>query len=161
MSRRIAAVAAMASILWVGASLAQEFKTGPITVEQPWSRATPAGAQVAAGYLTIKNGGSEPDRLVGATAEIAGRAEIHKMSMTDGVMQMRQVTEGVPLPAGGLVALEPMGYHLMFLGLKRQLAAGEAFPATLTFDKAGSLDVTFKVEAMGAMAPGSDPPDHH
>jgi copper(I)-binding protein len=139
--------------------LAQEFKAGPIVVEQPWSRATPGGAQVAVGYLTIKNEGAAPDRLLSATADISGRAEIHLMSMGDGIMTMRQVTEGVPVPPGGAVALEPMGYHLMFMDLKRQLKAGEQFSGTLTFEKAGTLEVTFEVEAMGATAPG--PAEHH
>ena len=72
-------------------AVAAEFKAGDISIEAPWSRATPGGAKVAAGYLTIKNGGATPDRLVSATADIAERAEIHEMSMTDGMMKMREV----------------------------------------------------------------------
>lgn len=146
--------------LCAGPALAHEFKTGSIVVEQPWSRATPGGAQVAAGYLTIRNDGTAPDRLVAARAEIAGLTEIHQMSMVDGVMQMRQVTDGLPVPAGGAVALAPGAYHLMFMELKRQLKAGEQFSGTLTFEKAGTLDVTFEVEATGATAPGPAEQQH-
>ena len=96
-------------------AIAAEFKAGDIAIEAPWSRATPGGAKVAAGYLTIKNGGAAPDRLVSATADIAERTEIHEMSMTDGMMKMRQVTDGVAVPAGGSVALAPRAITSCFL----------------------------------------------
>ena len=105
-------------------ALAAEFKAGAITIEEPWSRATPGGAKVAAGYLTIENSGDSGDRLVSVTADIAGRTEIHQMSMTGGVMQMRQLTDGLPIPAEGAVALAPSSYHLMFLVLKQAVARG-------------------------------------
>jgi periplasmic copper chaperone A len=97
-------------------ALAKDFMVGPITIEQPWSRATPGGAKVASGYFTIKNAGDSPDRLVSVTAEIAGRTGIHQMSMSDGMMQMQEVTEGLLVPANGSVALEPGSYHLIGLG---------------------------------------------
>ena len=138
-----------------------EFKTGDIAVEAPWSRATPGGAKVAAGYLTIKNGGAAPDRLVSATADIAERTEIHEMSMSDGMMKMRQVTDGVAVPAGASVALAPNGYHLMFLGLKKPLREGDTFTGTLTFEKAGTVAVTFEVRGIGAAAPDAGAEHHH
>ena len=134
-------------------ALAKDFMVGAITIEQPWSRATPSGAKVASGYSTIKNAGDSPDRLVSVTAEIAGRTGIHQMSMSDGMMQMREVTEGLPVPANGSVVLEPGSYHLMFMDLKRPLKEGETFSGTLTFEKAGRVDVTFEVEGLGATAP--------
>jgi periplasmic copper chaperone A len=139
-------------------TFAQEAVASPISIEHAWSRATPQGAQVAAGYLTIVNNGTIPDRLVSATAEIAGHTEVHQMSMTDGMMQMRQVTDGLPVPAKSSVVLEPNSYHLMLLALKRQLQEGEQFSGTLTFEKAGTIDVTFDVEGIGATAP--KPNDH-
>jgi copper(I)-binding protein len=140
-------------------AIAAEFKAGDIAVEAPWSRATPGGAKVAAGYLTLENGGAAPDRLVSATADIAERAEIHEMSMSDGMMKMRQVSDGVAVPAGGSVALAPQGYHLMFLGLKKPLKEGEAFAGTLTFEKAGTVAVTFEVRGVGAAADAGA--EHH
>src|SRR6478672_4998671 len=112
MSRLTACIVAIATILSIGPGFAHEFKKGSITVEHPWSRATPGGAKVATGYLTIENAGSEPDRLVSATAEIAGHTGIHQMSMVDGVMKMRELTEGLPVPADVSVALEPNSYHV-------------------------------------------------
>jgi copper(I)-binding protein len=148
-------------MLSIGSGLAHEFKTGSITVEHPWSRATPGGAKVAAGYLTIDNSGSASDRLVSATAEIAGHTGIHQMSMKDGVMEMRELTDGLPVPANGTVKLEPNSYHLMFTGLKKPLQEGEEFAGTLTFEKAGSVEVMFEVEGIGAGSPAPDEHEHH
>jgi len=118
--RRAAVVLAVAGIAAVAApghdAFASEFKVSAITIETPWSRATPGGAKVAAGYLTIKNDAATPDRLVSVTADIAGSAGIHQMSMADGMMKMRELTDGLPIPAEGSVTLEPASYHLMFQG---------------------------------------------
>ena len=142
-------------------ALAEEFKTGSISIEQPWSRATPGGAKVAAGYLTIKNSAATPDKLVSATVDVAGRAEIHEMSMTGGVMKMRSLPDGLPVPANGSVALAPASTHLMLLDLKQPLKQGEAFSGTLTFEKAGTVDVTFDVLGLGASAPAANRHQHH
>jgi copper(I)-binding protein len=116
---------------------------------------------VGAGYLTIRNSGSAPDRLVSATAEIAEKTEIHEMSMTGGMMKMRAVPDGVAVPAGGSVALAPKGYHLMFFGLSKPLKEGDTFAGTLTFEKAGPVPVTFDVRGLGAAAPDSGAEHHH
>lgn len=130
--------------------LADEFKTGDIEVFHPWSRATPDGAKVAAGYLVIRNAGSQPDRLVSATGEIAGGTEIHEMAVDDkGVMTMRPLADGLEIPADGEAELKPGGYHIMFLGLKHGVKEGDAFKGTLTFEKAGTVEVEYAVEAMG------------
>lgn len=148
------AVAGIATVATPGHDpVAAEFKVGAITVETPWSRATPGGAKVAVGYLTIRNSAAAPDRLVSVTVDISSRAEIHQMSMTDGIMKMRQLTDGLPIPARGSVTLEPASYHLMFLDLKRPLTEGETFPGTLTFEKAGTISVTFEVRGTGAGVP--------
>jgi len=157
-----APVLASALLIFTAAgAFAHEFKIGAIEIIHPWSRATPGGAKVAAGYLVIKNEGAEPDRLVGATAEVAGSALLHEMAMTDGVMTMRLVTGGIVIPAHGEVALKPGSYHLMLEDLKQPLKEGESFKGTLTFEKAGTVDVHFLVESMGAKAPeGEGHMDH-
>ena len=139
---------------------AAEFKAGAITVEQPWSRATPGGVDVGAGYLTITNSSDSADRLVSVTTEVSGRAEIHEMSMAGGMMKMREVTDGVAIPAHGHVTLEPSSMHLMFLDLNKPLKEGETFGGTLTFEKAGSMKVIFEVKGIGATAP-DDGANHH
>ncbi|TGQ92526.1 MULTISPECIES: copper chaperone PCu(A)C [unclassified Mesorhizobium] len=141
------------SLLFVGAQAvpAHEFKVGDLEIVHPWSRATPAGAKVAGGYFTIVNKGSTPDRLLSISSDVSEKAELHQMGVTDGVMTMRPVDGGLEIPAGGKVALAPGGYHLMFIGLKRQPKQGEKFAATLTFEKAGTVSVEFAVEGMGEM----------
>lgn len=129
---------------------AHEYKAGTIEIDHPWSRATPEGAKVAAGYLVLKNNGSAPDRLVAATAEIAGKAEIHEMAVDDqGVMTMRPLPDGLEIPAGGEVALKPGGLHLMFLSITRGAKEGEKLKGSLTFENAGTVAVEFDVQAIG------------
>ena len=135
-------------------AFAQGTGTASITVEQPWARATPAGALTSAAYMTLDNKSSSADRLIGVSSDIAAKLQIHEMTMLNGVMQMRQLTDGLPVPAGGSVALKPGSYHIMLIGLQRPLAAGDSFPLTLTFAKAGNVSVTVPVRAMGA-TPGN------
>jgi copper(I)-binding protein len=132
---------------------AHDFKTGKLIIDHPWARATPPGAEVAGGYLAIENAGEEADRLVSATAEVAGRVEIHEMNVVDGVMKMRPLPGGVEIPAGGAVELKPGSYHLMLMDLARPLKEGEAFAGTLTFEKGGSVKVTYAVGPIGSSAP--------
>lgn len=140
-------------------AIAHDFHAGPLVVRHPWLRATPPGAKIAGGYLAIENTGSEPDRLLAAAADgIAPKVELHRMSMDKGVMRMRPVEGGLEIPPGETVALEPGSWHLMMRGLIQPLKPGESFTGTLTFEKAGIVDIEFKVEAMGAGA--ATPMDH-
>jgi hypothetical protein len=131
-------------------AIAHEFKVGSLQIKHPWSRATPPGAKVAGGYFVIVNTGDTDDRLVSATADIAGRAEIHEMNEKDGVMTMREMPNGVEIPAKSEVAFKPGSYHMMFLNLQKAPKQGEPFAGTLTFEKAGTVSVSFAVEAIGA-----------
>jgi copper(I)-binding protein len=148
------AIFLLAGLLAVGFAAptvsAHDFKAGSLTIEHPWARATPLGAKVGGGYLTILNPEAESDRLVAATADVAGRVEIHEMAVVDGVMRMRPLENGVEVPAGGSVALKPGSYHLMLMDLTRPLKEGESFSGTLTFEKAGKIEVTFAVAPIGA-----------
>jgi periplasmic copper chaperone A len=144
--------------LAAGAAAAQEFKAGALEIDQPWSQATPKGAKVAAGYLTIKNTGTEPDRLVGVTSPAAGKSEIHEMSMDKGVMKMRPVPGGVEIKPGETVELKPGSFHIMMTGLKNPIERGKPFKASLTFEKAGPVEVEFAVVAAGAAAPAGTMP---
>lgn len=130
---------------------AHGYEVGDIEIGHPWSRATPEGARVAAGYMVLKNNGEEADRLVSITSEIGDRAEIHEMSVNDeGVMTMRPLTDGLEIPAGGEVALEPGSYHIMFLDLNTTPQEGVTFKGTLTFETAGEVEVEYAVDAMGS-----------
>ena len=133
--------------------LAQEFKAGDIVVEKPWARATPKGAEVGSGYLTLQNKGATPDRLTGGSADFA-TVEIHQMSSENGVSQMRQIKDGVNIQAKGSVALSPGGYHLMFTHLTHPLTKGDSIKATLNFEHAGPVEVEFSVTGIGATGTG-------
>lgn len=124
-----------------------------ISVRQGWSRATPKGGQVAAGYLTIDNHGSLPDRLLSVESPISRKTEIHEMIMQDGIMMMREVEGGLPVPADATLVLAPGGTHLMFVGLKEPLRENQQVPATLIFEKAGRIEFSFDVGSVGAKGP--------
>jgi hypothetical protein len=152
-------VTAVAVVL--GAATLQAQSSGSITIEKPFSRATPGGAQVGAGYMTITNKGTAADRLIAVASPAAGKVQIHEMSMDGGVMKMRELPNGLPIDAGKTVSLAPGGYHLMMMGLKAPLKAGDKVPVTLTFEKAGMVEITLDVQAIGGQPAGgmSMPPD--
>lgn len=135
---------------------AQEIKAGDLVITQAWSRVTPGGAKVAGGYLTIENKGGAPDRLTGGTADIAGKVEIHEMSMENGVMKMHALDKGLAIEPGKTVKLAPGGYHVMLQELKGPLKQGDKVPVTLQFEKAGKVMVSFDVQGVGAQAPADD-----
>lgn len=124
-------------------------KAGPIAIAAPWARATAPGAAVGGGFLVLENTGAD-DRLVAASSPVSATVELHTMSLENNVMRMREVP-AIDLPAGQRVELRPGGLHIMFIDLKAPLKAGETFPVRLRFEKAGEVEITFKVEAMGAM----------
>jgi copper(I)-binding protein len=129
---------------------AETYKAGSLVIAGPWSRATPGGAQVAGGYLTITNTGSASDRLTGVALSVAASGEVHESTSSDGVARMRPVEGGLEIKPGATVELKPGGYHVMFMRLKQPLKEGERVPGTLTFEKAGTVPVTFAVRGLGA-----------
>jgi periplasmic copper chaperone A len=132
-----------------GTATAQEAGAGSLSVQSPWSRATPGGAKVGAGYLAIDNKGAAPDRLIGVSSEIAGRTEIHETTVEGAVARMRPV-ESVEIRPGARAELKPGGSHVMFMDLRRPLKEGERFKATLQFERAGPVTVEFTVRGIGA-----------
>lgn len=155
MTTRSGLLLAAMLILGPGAASANDYTTGPLRIEQPWTRATPAGAKVAGGYVTVTNTGTAPDRLTGGSSEIAGKVEIHEMAVNNGVMTMRGLPEGLEIKPGAKAELKPGGLHIMFMDLKRQLKEGETVKGTLTFEKAGPVAVEFSVQSVGARAPAA------
>ncbi len=135
-----------------GGAIAADYDLKALHIDHAFTRATPPGAQAAGAFLNIENRGTEADRLVGVASPIAGLAQIHEMAMDGGVMKMRAV-RGIDLPPGAKVQLRPGGYHVMLESLKQPLKSGDAIPLTLTFEKAGSIDIKVAVESMGAGMP--------
>jgi periplasmic copper chaperone A len=140
----------LASLFSLTGAIAHEIKLGDLVIEQPWSRQSPMAADVAAGFLTITNQGPEDDRLIKAETKISAMTQLHDMKMEGDVMKMFELPEGISIPAGSTVELKPKSLHLMFMGLAKPPVAGERFTATLTFEKAGTVDVEFDVLAPSA-----------
>ena len=134
-------------------ALAHDYKLGSLEIGNPWTRATPPSAQSGGGFLTITNKGTTPDRLVAVRSTASNKAEIHEMKMDGNLMRMRELEKGLEIPPGATVELKPGSYHLMFMGLKAPFAKDAKIPATLVFEKAGSVDVELSVAAMGAASP--------
>jgi copper(I)-binding protein len=149
----LASLTLFAAVLAAPAT-AQEVKAGDLVITQAWSRATPGGAKVAGGYLTIENKGTAPDRLIGGSADIAGSLSVHEMAMDNGVMKMRALDKGLAIEPGKTVKLAPGGNHLMLEELKGPLKQGDKVPVTLEFEKAGKVQVSLDVQGVGAQAPG-------
>jgi hypothetical protein len=156
----LAAILALSGILTLsgGAARAETYTVGAIEIGNPWARATPKGAPVGGAYMTITNKGTEADRLISVSSPVASQAEVHQMSMDNGVMSMRPVPGGLEIKPGQTIVLNPDSFHLMLMGLKQPLAQGQHMKATLDFAKAGKLDVEFVVESIGAQGPSAAMP---
>ena len=125
-------------------------QTKTVEITNAWARATPGKAANGAAYLTLT--AAAADRLIGVSTPVANKAELHRMTMDGTVMKMRQIPE-VDLPAGQPVTLKPGAIHVMLVGLTEPLKAGQSFPLTLHFAKAGTEVVNITVEPVGAMGP--------
>lgn len=139
---------------------AQAFKVGTLVVEASWARATPGGAKVAGGYMKITNMGKEADRLIGGSLPVAVEVEVHEMAMSNNVMRMRRLTDGLEIKPGESVELKPGGNHLMFMGLRGGLTAGQSVKGTLVFQKAGTVEVEYRVAPIGAQSGGGGHSHH-
>ena len=136
------ACAGLAALVATAAARADEVKAGDLVISQGWTRATPNGAKIGGGYLTIENKGSAPDRLIGGSADVAGSVQVHEMSMNNGVMKMRPVEKGLTIDPGKTVKLAP-----------GELKQGDKVPVTLEFEKAGKVTVSLDVAGVGAQGP--------
>ena len=142
---------ALAATLIAGPALAQESTASGLTIAHPMAYETASSAMAGGGYMTITNHGDAPDRLVGVRADFP-RVTLHTSEEQDGVARMRPV-EAVEIAPGETVAFEPGGLHVMFMGLEGDpFEVGEEIRATLLFEQAGEVEVTFAVERRGADA---------
>ena len=154
MSFRTLAAAFVAATLLSTSAFAHSLTVGSLTLTDLWTRATPAGAPTAAGYLTITNNGTEADKLIAASSPAAATGTLHLVTVKDGVMSMRPAEVSIEIPARGSVTLAPGGLHIMFVTLKEPLKEGGKLPVTLTFEKAGTVETFMHIKAVGADGPG-------
>src|SRR5262245_20617347 len=158
-SRRVAIAAVMAALA-IGlagreaAAQASNYQVGEVTFEAPSTRVTPAGAKVVGVYLKIINNGAQPDRLLGGSLTGAGDVEVHEMSMSNNIMKMRQLKDGLEIKPGQTVELKPGGLHLMLTGLREDLKQGQKRTGTLRFEKAGTVEIEFAIAPIGAQSGG-------
>ncbi len=139
-------LAGLACAIAAAPAPAHDFTLGSLEIAHPWTRQTAPGQSNGGGFLVVTNKGRTADRLIGVASPAAGKVELHTMAMDGGVMRMRPVVGGLPIPAGGTLTLAPGGYHIMLIGLKAPLALGAMVPLTLRFERAGSITVALKVE---------------
>jgi len=158
MTLRIFTLAAL--LLAALPAAAHDYKAGALVVDHPFARATAKSARTGAAYMTIENKGTDADRLLGVASPRAGTVELHTMAMDGDIMRSRQI-DGLDLPPGAKVAMQPGGGpHVMLIGLKGGLSAGEAFPLTLEFAKAGKVEVSVQVEKPAAGGEHRSPHSH-
>ncbi|KQT56203.1 MULTISPECIES: copper chaperone PCu(A)C [unclassified Aureimonas] len=150
--RSLVAATSLGLAVLLGPASGHEFRAGNLTIDHPSSRPTPPNAKVGVGYLSIRNDGTEPDRLVGGTATVAGRFEVHATTVENGVARMRRVEDGILVEPGATVDLASGGTHVMLLDLKGPIVKGTSFDGTLVFERAGTVPVRFSVEGFGAAA---------
>ncbi|PTY36381.1 hypothetical protein BGP77_03530 [Saccharospirillum sp. MSK14-1] len=152
MTRFLLVLTTLISLSFVNASAwAHGYELGPLSIEHPWSRATPPGTPTGGGFMTIHNHGDESDYLLGGSSDFTQSISVHQTKMEDGTMKMLPLHDGLEIPAGSSVTLEPGSYHLMLMGLEAPLVEGERRRIRLQFEHAGSVDVELAVDAIGAM----------
>ena len=148
MLRRSLLAAAIAAL----PARAHDYTAGEIAIGHPWTRAAGANAN-GAGFMQLRNTGTQPDRLLSAATPIARVVELHTHVREGDVMRMRPVQD-IAVPAGATVELRPGGLHVMLIGLTAPLAQGSRVPLTLRFERAGEVQVELAVEAAGARGSG-------
>lgn len=153
MKRILATLAVLA--LSTCAAFAHEFTLGALEIHHPASKATLPGQPVGGGFMTIVNTGTQADRLVSITApDVSDDVQIHEMAIENDIMKMRQLPDGIEIPAGATVELKSGGLHVMFMRIKHPFKEGDKFKGTLNFEKAGAIDVDFAIESA---KPGTKP----
>ena len=152
MKHRLALFVTLAAL--AGTAPAEEYRLGDLKVVDPWARELPPVAETGAAYFRVENRG-EADRIVSIASSVAERAELHAHEMEEDVMKMRRLPS-VEVPAGGGLAFEPGGLHVMLIGLEEPLAAGESFAMTIHFESAGALEARVHVRSFDESGHGSD-----
>ena len=163
LSRKISGGAAFVLALVCSAPvMAADYTAGTVKISNPWTRVPPPSAKVAGGFMTLTNTGTAPDRLVKGSSPAAGRIEIHEMSMDGGMMKMRELDKGLEIKPGQTVELKPGSFHIMFMDLKEAPKEGSTVKGTLVFERAGPIEIEYKVEPLGAKdAKGTGSHHHH
>ena len=141
-------IAGTAALIATRAFAHHDFTLGDLRIGHPWTRAAGANTN-GAGYMTLRNTGTRPDKLIAASTPLARTVELHTHIREGEVMRMRPVAD-IPVPAGQTVRLRPGGLHVMLIGLTEPLRQGAEVPLTLRFEQAGEVRITLEVQAAGS-----------
>jgi periplasmic copper chaperone A len=152
----IVLLSAPAAFAHEGHDLGPTTAIGTLELRGGFARATLPNAPVGGAFITITNNGATDDRLVSVSSPAADVGQLHTMEMVGDVMKMRALPDGIVIPAGQTVTLEPAGLHMMFMGLKQALVEGERLTVTLTFEKAGNVEVELPILGTAADNPHSN-----
>lgn len=134
------------SLFSLHAAMADDYNFGSMALDDLWVRASVPGQVNGAGYLEIENKGEAADKLIAVESTASKRIELHTIINENGVAKMREVEGGIPVPAKGKTNLKPGGYHVMFIQLNGPFKVGEKVDAVMKFEKAGAVNVQFKVK---------------
>jgi periplasmic copper chaperone A len=142
-----------ATLLWGGTVFAHDYRLGALVIGHPWARATLRNAPGGGAYLTIRNTGTETDRLISARSPASGLVQVNETRKEGDSLRNRELEKPLEIPPGGTVKMVPDGLHLLMLGLKDPLQKDTRVPLTLVFEKAGKIEVEMTVEGMDATGP--------
>jgi copper(I)-binding protein len=159
--KKLLSAVMVATAFLAGSVLADDdIKIGSLKIEDAKARATVPAQRMSGGFMKIENKGGA-DKLLAASSSVSKTMELHTMSMEGNVMKMREI-KAIEIPANGKVELKSGGLHLMFIDLKEQLKPGSTIKVKLKFEKAGEVEVPFKVMGHPAHGePGHDHSKHH
>jgi copper(I)-binding protein len=159
--KKLLSAAMVATAFLAGSVMADDdIKLGSLKIEDAKARATVPAQKMSGGFMKIENKGGA-DKLVAASSSVSKTVELHTMSMEGNVMKMREI-KAIDIPANGKIELKSGGLHLMFIDLKEQLKPGSTIKVKLKFEKAGEVEVPFKVMGHPAHGePGHDHAKHH
>ena len=135
-------------------------EAGDLRLTKVFTVESPQGAANAGGFVTIENTGDSDDRLISASSDASERMEIHTMTMDGDVMRMRELPDGIEIPAGETIELLPGGLHVMFMNVDAPFATGEDVTVTLVFEQAGEVEVTMPVRSRAEVMEGMHNGDH-
>ena len=120
--------------------------------ESGWIRVTSSGHPMTAGYITISNNGSKDVVLMSVSSTVAKMVELHETTFHNNVMKMRELKNGIKIPANGIIHLKPKGLHLMFKGLKTKIKEGKKYKVKFTFTNGSGVEVSMSGKKIGAKA---------
>lgn len=125
---------------------AQAVPVAGVEVSGVWMRPSLGNTGRGAVYMQLINRAETPDLLMGGQTPAAPRVEIHTAGMEDGIMRMRELTDGLLLPPGEAVLLQPRGYHVMLFDMPEKVAVGDSIDLTLIFANAPAVHVAVPVQ---------------